>query len=306
MPTPKHQNKLIVAAVALTFAAAVPAAFATKSSQPQPSKESKQLIHQDSDKRKLLEEKRQQISQEAREVMLGTYNAVLALEKHDASKARSHLQEMLGKIDILIAKYPSVKLIPADVSAQIDDLEYNAEEVKDWVDQADDLLDDNQIQDARQILDSLVSEVRVTTVNIPLGIYPAAIKEAVVAIDANKPDDAKMALENVLDMLVSTTEIIALPVLQAESLLTQASELEHKSDLSNQTSRKEIIKLTQAARDKLKLAELLGYGDKNDYSSLYKNIDEINDTIHSEGTAATLKKMKAAVTRFKDKITRAL
>jgi hypothetical protein len=44
-------------------------------------------------------------------------------------------------------------------------------------------------------------------------------------------------LDEVLNTLVERTEIIPLPLLRAEALLTVASELEHKEDLTKEKSR---------------------------------------------------------------------
>jgi hypothetical protein len=267
---------------------------------------SEQVNQSKHEKLKLLEEKRLQVAKEAREAIVGTQNALLELENNEPTKARSQLQDVSGKLDILLAKYPDLKLIPADVSADVYELDDSLEQVKKLVKEADDLLDDNKIQDARQILNGLISEIRITTVNIPLGTFPSAIKDAVAQIDAKKPEAAKTALLNVLGLLVNTTEIYPLPVLEAESLMTAASELEHKSNLSKEDSRKEILKLTHSAKEKLKLAEMLGYGTDADYKVLYDSIDEINDTIHSEKSAATWDKIKSAIASFKAKIARHL
>lgn len=304
----KHSPKTPIAlAIALTLAGASSAVgYAAQKPEATADKAAAETNAINHEKSKLLMEKRQQISKDAREVIIGTQNALMALDKNDAKKARTQLQDVLGKLDILLAKYTNLKLVPADVSAQIYDLENSYDQVKKMVDDADDLLDDHKIQDARQILNALVSEIRVSTVNIPLGTYPIAIKEAVVQIDANKPENAKIALENVLGMLVNTTEVFSLPVLEAESMLTAASELEHKSDLSKDASRQEVLKLIDAAKDKLKLAEILGYGTKDDYQSLYNDIDEISDVIHSEKSAATWEKVKTSIASFKDKIARHL
>ena len=91
-------------------------------------------------------------------------------------------------------------------------------------------------------------------------------------------------------------------MLRAEALLTAASELEHKSDLTQAASRTEILKLTDAAKDKLKLAELLGYGAKDDYKVLYDAIDEIKNVMFSEKSAVAWDKIKASLTALKNKI----
>ncbi len=253
--------------------------------------------------RKLLSERHQKVEHEALAAITGTQHALMALKKDDTKQAMALLQDVSGKLDILLTKYPGLNLIPANIEANVYDFDNDAKQVEKIVDAADDLLGDHRVQDARKILNQLVSEIRITTINIPLGTYPQVIKDAVKLIDQGKTKEAEEALYDVLNLLVETTEIMPLPVLRAETLLTAASEYEHKSDLTKEASRTEILILTDAAKDKLKLAEILGYGNKDDYKVLYDSIDELKDVIHSEKSAATWDKIKNAFAAFKDKIT---
>jgi hypothetical protein len=253
-------------------------------------------------KRKILDEKEQQIVNEANDALLGTQQAVGALEKNDGKKAISILQTVSGKLDILLAKNPALALIPADIETDISDFQGDAKTIEKAIGEADNLLDGGKLQSARQILGELASEIRITTISIPLSSFPAAIKEAVALIDAGKTNEAANILNEILNMLIETTEIIPLPILRAEALLDEAFELEHKTDLSKEKSREDILKLTDAAKDKLKLGELLGYGDKDDYKILYTSIDEIKETLHSEKSADTWKEIKQKLSTLKNRL----
>ncbi|MEC4748643.1 YfdX family protein [Methylomicrobium sp. Wu6] len=258
-------------------------------------------------KRKLLGEKQVQIEHEALESITGTQNALLALQKQDGKKAMALLKEVSGKLGIVLAKYPALKLIPANVEADVEDFATSdhgtdVKQVQNLLDQAGALLDQHKVQDARKMLAQLVSEVRITTTSIPLGTFPAAIKDASALIDKGKRDEAEAALYDVLNMLVKTTEIIPLPVLRSEALLTEASELEHKEDLSQQASRDAILKLTQEAKNELQLAQTLGYGTQDDYKLLYTAIDDMKDVIHSKKSAAAWDKVKSTFFDLKNKL----
>lgn len=280
---------------------AVPSAATTVPSTKPGDKESQMM------KQKFLGEKQVQIEHEALEAITGTQNALLALQKQDSKKAMALLQEVMGKLDIILAKYPNLELIPANVEADVNDFELNdkdagANQVQTLLDQTEALLAKHKVQDARKILNQLVSEVRITTTSIPLGTFPTAIKDAVALTDKGKMDEAKAVLYDVLNTLVNTTEIIPLPLLRAESMLTQASEMEHKDDLSKQASRDAILKLTNDAKDQLSLAETLGYGEKDDYKQLYTAIDDIKDVIHSKKSAAAWEKVKNTLLELKNKV----
>lgn len=255
-------------------------------------------------KNKILAEKEQQIVNEANEAVLGTQQALEALEKNDTKKAFFILQTVAGKLDIILAKQPALALIPADVKVDVSDFQGDAKTVEEARDRADDFLEDGNLQGARQILAELASEIRVTIINMPLGSFPTAIKEAVALIDTGKTNEAASVLNRVLNMLVVSTEIIPLPILRAEALLDEAFELEQKKGQDKEKSSEEILKLTDAAKDKLKLAELLGYGNKDDYKTLYTEIDVIKETLHSKKSSATWEKIKQAISDLKNKVLR--
>jgi len=301
----RHILKKTAAAVAIALTTTIGSAMSVSAAtNAAPSKPSSTAKSQESlaTKDKILEERLLKVEHEALEAVTGTQNALMALQKKDPKKALALLLDVSGKLDILLAKYPGLSLLPANVEADVYDFDGDSKQVKKLIDAADDLLEDHKVQDARHILDELISEMRISTTSIPLGTFPVAIKEAVNLIDKGKTDAAESALYDILNMLVKTTEILPLPVLRAEALLTAASELEHKSDLTQAASRTEILKLTDAAKDKLKLAELLGYGAKDDYKVLYDAIDEIKNVMFSEKSAVAWDKIKASLTALKNKI----
>jgi hypothetical protein len=253
-------------------------------------------------KRKLLEERHQKVEHEALLAVTGTQNALTALNRNDTYKAVSFLQDVSEKLDTLLAKYPNLNLIPANIDSTVHDFDNDTKQVEKVIDTVEDLLEDNKVQDARQMLNQLVSEIRITTISIPLGTFPKAIKDALKLIDQGKTDEAENELYDVLNTLVKTTEIIPLPVLKAETILNEASQLEHRSDLTKETSRTEILLLADAAKDKLKMAEILGYGSKADYKLLYDAIDDIKDVIYTEKSKLAWDNIKASIKAFKNKI----
>jgi hypothetical protein len=96
------------------------------------------------------------------------------------------LQDVSGKLDILLAKYPALSLMPANVEADVYDFDGDSKQVKKLTDAVDDLLENHKVQDARHILDELISEMRISTTSIPLRTFPVAIKEAINLIDKGK------------------------------------------------------------------------------------------------------------------------
>ena len=253
-------------------------------------------------KHKILKEKAQQIASEAVEVESETQKAIVALENKDTKDAVTILRGVSSKLDNLLAKNPGLALVPADVEADVFDFEGDNKEVANAIDEVEKLLKHGKLQSARQVVSDMASEIRVTTTSIPLGTYPAAIKQVIPLIESGKIDQAVVDLNSVLDTLVVTIEIMPLPVLRAEELLTVAAGLEHRDDLSKEKNRVEIQQFTDAAKDKLELAQLLGYGNKDDYKTLYKEIDAIHKTLFSEQSAATWQKVKDELSQLKNRL----
>jgi hypothetical protein len=105
-----------------------------------------------------------------------------------------------------------------------------------------------------------------------------------------------------LNTLVDTTEVMPLPVLRAEELLTVAAGIGHSDDLSQEKIRVEIQNFTDAAKEQLERSQLLGYGNKGDYKTLYQAIDGIHKVLFTEKSVITWQKVKDELNQFKDRL----
>lgn len=248
-------------------------------------------------KHKILKEKTRQIEADALTVVSETPKAIIALEKKDTKTAKEILQGVSGKLDSILAKNPSLSLIPADVRVNVVEYEGNSKTIAKTIDAAKDLLKIGKLQEARQILIPMASEIRVSILKIPLGTFPGVIKQSITLIDSGKIDQAAVALDDGLNTFVETIETMPLPVLRAEELMTAATELEHTKDMSQQQIRDEIQQYTGAAKENLKIAQLFGYGGNDDYTRLYKEIDALDHVLFTEKSADVWGRIKA---RFAD------
>lgn len=257
---------------------------------------------EDLNKQKVLMIQNLKIINEAKESVLGTQQALMDLEKNDNAAALNLLQEVSKKLDLILASSSVQASVTANIEVDVIDFKGNALAVEQKVKQASELLGHGKLQAGRMVVDELASEIDVTRINIPLSTYPAAIKDATAQINAGKAKDAALILENALNSLIEQTEIIPLPLLRAEALIIKALEQEQKTDLSKEKNRDEVLKLVTAAKEKLKIAELLGYGNKEDYQPFYKAIDDIKSTVLTEKSAAAWAKIKQNLIDLKNKI----
>jgi hypothetical protein len=203
-----------------------------------------------------------------------TRNALTALDKGDKKAALAALERASGKLDLVVSRDPNLGFAPVDVSTTILDLYATPDTVKAAVKDAKDELSSNRVQQARHLMSDLASEADTRVTEIPLATYPAAIKAVAPLIDAGKTEEAKGALEAALNTLVIETVIIPLPGIRAQALLHQAEQIANKNNRSqddNQRARQFI----EATRTELQLAQVLGYGSKEDYKPLYAQLDDV-------------------------------
>ena len=246
--------------------------------------------------------KQKEIVKEAADAFKATETALIALNNDQPKQAQAALEVVSGNLHLLVARDPALGMVPIDVQAQVIEGVTDLKTIKKLEDDLEDLVDAGRYQAARPIMESLVDEIRVTTVYLPLATYPAAIDKIAPLIDAGKIDEAKQQLLDVLDTYVAEEEVTPLAIIRAEEKLTEAFQVEHKSDLSNQETRNKIEKLVEAAQHDIKVAQTLGYGVKDDYEVLYDGIDALKKAIGTSGFKGEWAKIKKSMAAFKNRI----
>lgn len=229
----------------------------------------------------------------------GEKDSVLTPDEKDSVLAV--LEKVDGKIDLLLARYPETALIPLDFSVDVVNLAPDLEEVKEARERVEDMVDDGHLQEARKILDGLVSEIRITTVNLPLVVFPLSIDEAARLLEEGKEEDAEMVLQEMLSSLEVLEENVPIPVVNAISMVDEAANLAE----SNKAKARDLL---HDARHQLKLAEVLGYGNRDvEYSDIVIDIETITDKLEEEGdTDGLWDSLITRIRRFKNRISSSL
>jgi len=225
---------LMAALLSLGLMGTTPA-YAGESSlpdQPQPQSPVTQSVQAevDNEAANKAAEKRRKILADASAAINETEKALQALQDGDTETALKALETATGKLELILARDPALGLAPVDTEVLSYDLLASVDTVKAIIHDAEDYLEDGEIQKARPLVANLASEIVFRTTSIPLSSYPNAIKAVIPLIDEGRIDEATQALQTALNTLVVTTdEIIPLPVLRAEQLLERAETLaEHK------------------------------------------------------------------------------
>lgn len=221
-------------------------------------------------------ERQKEILEGATAVIQGTQNALKALDEGNKKDALAALENVDGKLDVILAREPELALAPAGVEVGTYDLLADVDDVKALRKEIERALDKGRVQEARHLIRNLASETVISVTNIPLVTYPEAIGQAVRFIDEGKIDKAKMTLQTALNTLVVTDTVIPLPVTNAEAMLKEAEALAEKTD-RNKTENTRLSNLLKDTREELQRAQALGYGSKKDFKNLYEQLDAIED-----------------------------
>jgi len=245
--------------------------------EPQVQSEAAESVQPEIDKQSTdkAAEKRKNILADASAALDETEKALKALNEDRPKDALAALEKATGKLELILARDPGLALAPVNLEVVTYDLLANPDTVKAMIHDAENYLEDGEIQRARPLVANLASEIQFRTTSIPLASYPDAIKVVTPLIDQGRLDEAKAALQSALNTLVvSTDEVVPLPKLRAEKMLKSAEALaenEERTDKDNET----LAGLLSGARNQLKMAELLGYGGKESFAPMYQQLDQI-------------------------------
>lgn len=256
----------------------------------------KQDVQSETDKQ--VVKRREKIMQEAVDALAQTKDALKALEEDRIDDALDALAVTTGKLELIVAREPSLALAPTDVSIITHDLYATKAAVQAAIDRAEEAIENGEVQEARRILDGLGSEMVITVANLPLATYPDAIKAITPLIEAGKIEEAKSALQTALNTVVLSDQIVPLPMLRSEALLEQAEKLAANDDRT-EAENEELSNHLTAVRNQLEMAQLLGYGDKDDYAPLYAQLEEIEkSTEDGESGEGFFDKMKSSLSNL--------
>ncbi len=228
-----------------------------------------------------------------------TNNALIALAHNDKESAQANIEKALGKLEVILSAKDAPKLLPIDSRVTMVEFVGTKKDVVRTVDAVKDLLDDNKVQVARTLLNTLQSEIDVTVVSLPLVTYPDALKLAAKYIHDNQIEKAKSVLEVALSTFDQTTTVIPLPLLKATDLINVSAQL------SKNGKKEEALKYLAAAEDELDVAEALGYVSHSDttYKALHTAIKKVRKEIKGKNKAEKLfDELKAKLKDFKDKV----
>ncbi len=244
-------------------------------------------------------------SREAIEVLKQTQEVIASIAQKKNKEAEEKLAQIIGKLEVLLAKKPDLALIPVGSTIEVKDVITDINTVEEIMTQVRKAIDKGYFQEAKRVLNDLSSEMVIKTSYLPMATYPDAMKLSAKLLSENKNTEAASVLAKALTTLIVKEDIIPLPVLRAEEYIKGALALmdnEKKFEENKET----LLALLDAADYQLKLAEAMGYGKKDrEYKELAdaivllkKNIEKGKERKSKKG----LKALDEKLTRFKERL----
>jgi len=238
-----------------------------------------------------------QLIKEAIRAIQYTQDALIYLNNKKTKKATESLKKAVGELAVVLNTPNAPYLLPVDV--QIDAYQFvgDVKKIKSLIAQAKTLVNENKIPQAREVLNTLRSEIVIKTVNLPLATYPAALKLAIKYINEGKIKEAKDVLAMALSTLVEVDNVIPIPLIKAQALVEEAGKTIKKD-------KKQALKYLDEAKHQLIIAQELGYTSTSatTYKMLKDEITKLESEIHKgHKTSSIFNDLIQKLKEFKEK-----
>ncbi len=226
-----------------------------------------------------VDERVKKVTQEAVDAINMVTKVIELLDKKEKDKALEEIANVLGKLEVLIARDPNLQVVPVDVKQSIVDFPGTVDDVEAAKAEVVALIKASEVQAARDIMLNLASELDIYVTALPIGTYPVVMKAIIPLIEQEKFEEAKKLLVEALETLVLEKIVIPLPILRAEQAIIRANELANKEN----PNKDELKELLAYAKEQLELGEALGYGKVEiDYKDLYVEISKLEKILEGE------------------------
>ncbi len=229
-----------------------------------------------------------------------TQYVIQDIEQNNVEKAKSDLQQLIGKLEVYLTKNPDAALVPVDVSYRKIETVNNIDTVRALAKTIKKAVKDGYYQVAKDMIGMMTSEMVISTAYVPVAAYLQGLKYAAALLDDGKTDQAMVLMQQTLSTVVVTTVSVPLPVLKAQIYIDQAAMLYAK----NHGDIEHIVNLLDNADYQLRLAEEMGYGKRDkEYKELYKAIKELKRAVKAkEESTEKFKALKDELKSFKDRL----
>ncbi len=227
-----------------------------------------------------------------------TRNVLYQISKGNYDQAKTDLSVLIGELEVALTRNPQAALIPIAVNYHKLETVDNIDTVRNIIKLAKKAFKDGYYQLSKHLLNTITSEMIITTTYLPISAYLQSMKQAAVLLDEKKYDEATVILVQSLNTVVNTDVSIPLPIVKAQVYIDWASNLDVKKDST------EVINLLDNAMYQIKLAEEMGYGKHDlEYKELYDAIKTLKHSVENkEDTKNKFSGLKDKLEKFRKRL----
>lgn len=217
-----------------------------------------------------------------------TEKALNAISLNKIDEAIAAIERATGKLDVLLARNPDTAFVPVSFAVDIiDTAPQSLDAIRDIAEDVSWALDEKDFPSARVLLHSLMSEIRVRTLNLPLATYPDVLKESARLLGERKAQQANTVLLTALNTLVAVDQVIPIPLLLARAAIDEA---QSQRDSDKEAAHAQL----ETAEKQLERCKELGYAARDpEYLVLRDSLSELKKQLkRNEDTGSAFKKVK--------------
>ena len=248
---------------------------------------------------RLIGELERRLIPEAIEAINETKKAIAAVARDDKPLALKSLQRAVEQLNTILACDLDLALLPTDYAIEVVDTGLENEKIIREIRRDIRLaIKFGYLAEARRLIDSLASEIRVTVTDLPLAGYLDALQRAIAAIARDRNKLAQRILKSALATLVLEEEYLPIPILKARSLIESARV---------QNDRQIAMQLLTDARKQLRLSHELGYGEADlEYDELRSKLIDLEKQLQArEHDHHNFRELKTKIASFLQRASKA-
>ena len=243
-------------------------------------------------KERAITELEERLVGEAVNAIEETKKAIAAIDENDKDTAIKLIEHAVGELEIILARDGDLALLPIDYAVAIVNMGLeDAKTIREIRREVKSAINFGYFAEARNLLNSLKSEIRIIITCLPLASYPKALEQAARLMDEDKLESAKEVLQLALATLILEEEYLPIPILKAHGLI---------EDASVESDKDKAMQLLAAARQQLKLSQELGYGEADvEYDELKRELTDLEKQLKAgEHSHHSFGELKTKMTNF--------
>jgi len=218
------------------------------------------------------------IIQEAADVISLTRSVISSISDKDYADAIETLNTAIARAELIIRTDHATRII-SEVNIEVLDRVEDAETAVHLINNIDSLMELGELQEAKNLMKQLTSELRITRESISILSYLQTLKNADQLLKNKQYENALLELNSVLDNITIERSVTPLPLIIAQKMINVSENLMREE----QPDKENVLTLLNNAEYQVRFSELLGYGKtENEYQDIFDKIKKIRNDLQED------------------------